>query len=55
MRLVKASVLAVALVAFAAPAFACGGVQDQHSAQTTVTPDGPQSTVTTQTASQTGK
>jgi hypothetical protein len=55
MRLVKASILAVALAAFAAPAFACGGAADQHSAQTTVTPTGPQTTVSTQTASQTGK
>jgi hypothetical protein len=54
MRLVKASVLAVALVAFAAPAFACGGAKDQH-VHTTVTPTGAQSTVSTQTASQPGK
>jgi hypothetical protein len=56
MRLVKASVLAVALAAFAVPAFAdCGGSHGQNTAQTTVTPTGAQSTVTTQTASQTGK
>jgi len=55
MRLVKASILAVALAAFAAPAFACGGKADNHTAQTTVTPTGAQSTVPTQTASQPGK
>jgi hypothetical protein len=54
MRLVKASILAVALAAFAAPAFACGGAAKDQNAQTTVTPSGPQTTVSPQTA-QTGK
>ncbi|HEX7006190.1 MAG TPA: hypothetical protein VF274_03565 [Alphaproteobacteria bacterium] len=55
MRLVKASVLAVALAAFAAPAFACGGAAKDQHVHTTVTPSGAQSTVVTQTASQPGK
>lgn len=55
MRVVKASVLAVALAAFSAPAFACGGAAKDQNAQSTMTPSGAQTTVSTQTASQTGK
>ena len=55
MRLVSASILAVVLVAFAAPSFACEGAAKSASIKTTVTASGPQSTVTTQTASETGK
>ena len=64
MRILKASVLVVAVTAFAAPAFAgagktyyvgCGGYdQSAQTAQTVTTPTGPQ-TVTqsvTQTADQ---
>jgi len=50
MRLIKTSVLAAVIVAFAAPAFACGGHKSHKSAQTTTTKDGPQTTVK-QTAS----
>ncbi len=55
MRLLKASVLAVAVAAFASPAFAgagkssyggCGGFsQSARTAQTVVTPTGPQTVV----------
>ena len=55
MRLVSASILALALAAFAAPSFACEGHAKTASIQTTVAQGGPQTTVTTQTASETGK
>ncbi len=61
MRLLKASVLAVAVAALASPALAgagkssyggCGGYgQEARTAQSTVTPSGPQ-TVVVQTADQ---
>jgi len=52
MRILKASVLAAAVVALAAPALAgsgCGGYSqhEARTAQTVVTPDGPQTVVQT--------
>ena len=54
MRMLKTSVLALGLAAFATPALACGGMKSKQSAQTTVTETGPQTTVK-QTASTTKK
>ncbi|MDH3235242.1 MAG: hypothetical protein OEQ29_17115 [Alphaproteobacteria bacterium] len=60
MRIVKMSVLAAAVLALSAPAYAggagggCGGYKSAKTAQTTVTKSGPQTTVK-QTASSTQK
>jgi len=51
MRIVRMSVLAAAVVALSAPAYAggagagCGGYKSAKTAQTTVTKSGPQTTV----------
>ncbi len=54
MQIIKISVLAAVVVAFAAPALACGAHKSAKTAQTTVTKTGPQTTIKTtikQTAS----
>ena len=47
MRLIKASVLAVIVIAFAggSASAGCGGHKSQKTAQTTITKTGPQTTV----------